>query len=215
MIGPIRRGMVRRHANTDTRFSIDNQPLLPRAASGHTHDPDDSYPQAGAARRVDTQSGRAGGGHPGKVRGLPSTWSDLWQTAKWLVTDVWGDRTFDARNGGGVRARNHPTRKNSKNPGGGHRDHRRRAGLRLLRQPGHAGSGLRRQHRVAPRIWPHQQLPRPGRVATALSRHRHHLPGPERRGVRHRPRHAHRRDALADGPVGQCRLGHADRHLGG
>ena len=33
MIGPIRRGMVRRHANTDTRFSIDNQPLLPRAAS--------------------------------------------------------------------------------------------------------------------------------------------------------------------------------------
>ena len=31
MIG-IRRGMVRRHANTDTRFSIDNQPLLPRAA---------------------------------------------------------------------------------------------------------------------------------------------------------------------------------------
>ena len=25
--------MVRRHANTDTRFSIDNQPLLPRAAS--------------------------------------------------------------------------------------------------------------------------------------------------------------------------------------
>ena len=29
---PIRRGMVRRHANTDTRFSIDNQPLLPRAA---------------------------------------------------------------------------------------------------------------------------------------------------------------------------------------
>ena len=24
--------MVRRHANTDTRFSIDNQPLLPRAA---------------------------------------------------------------------------------------------------------------------------------------------------------------------------------------
>ena len=31
-IGPIRRGMVRRHANTDTRFSIDNQPLLPRAA---------------------------------------------------------------------------------------------------------------------------------------------------------------------------------------
>ena len=33
---PIRRGMVRRHANTDTRFSIDNQPLLPRAArAGH------------------------------------------------------------------------------------------------------------------------------------------------------------------------------------
>ena len=32
MIGPIPRGMVRRHANTDTRFSIDNQPLLPRAA---------------------------------------------------------------------------------------------------------------------------------------------------------------------------------------
>ena len=27
--------MVRRHANTDTRFSIDNQPLLPRAAIGH------------------------------------------------------------------------------------------------------------------------------------------------------------------------------------
>ena len=26
--------MVRRHANTDTRFSIDNQPLLPRAARG-------------------------------------------------------------------------------------------------------------------------------------------------------------------------------------
>ena len=25
--------MVRRHANTDTRFSIDNQPLLPRAPS--------------------------------------------------------------------------------------------------------------------------------------------------------------------------------------
>ena len=34
MIGPIRRGMVRRHANTDTRFSIDNQPLLLRAAMG-------------------------------------------------------------------------------------------------------------------------------------------------------------------------------------
>ena len=33
MIGPIRRGMVRRYANTDTRFSIDNQPLLPRAAT--------------------------------------------------------------------------------------------------------------------------------------------------------------------------------------
>ena len=32
-IGRIRRGMIRRHANTDTRFSIDNQPLLPRAAS--------------------------------------------------------------------------------------------------------------------------------------------------------------------------------------
>ena len=32
-IGPIRRGVVRRHANTDTRFSIDNQPLLPRAPS--------------------------------------------------------------------------------------------------------------------------------------------------------------------------------------
>ena len=31
-IGRIRRGMVRRHANTDTRFSIDNRPLLPRAA---------------------------------------------------------------------------------------------------------------------------------------------------------------------------------------
>ena len=31
-IGRIRRGMVRRHANTDTRFSIDTQPLLPRAA---------------------------------------------------------------------------------------------------------------------------------------------------------------------------------------
>ena len=37
MIGPIRRGMVRRHANTDTRFSIDNQPLLPRAAR-HCHE---------------------------------------------------------------------------------------------------------------------------------------------------------------------------------
>ena len=37
MIGPIRRGMVRRHANTDTRFSIDNQPLLPRAARRARH----------------------------------------------------------------------------------------------------------------------------------------------------------------------------------
>ena len=35
MIGPIRRGMVRRHANTDTRFSIDNLPLLPRTARPH------------------------------------------------------------------------------------------------------------------------------------------------------------------------------------
>ena len=40
MIGPIRRGIVRRHANTDTRFSIDNQPLLPRAARVR---PRDSY----------------------------------------------------------------------------------------------------------------------------------------------------------------------------
>ena len=30
--------MVRRHANTDTRFSIDNQPLLPRAARAHARD---------------------------------------------------------------------------------------------------------------------------------------------------------------------------------
>ena len=48
VIGPIRRGMVRRHANTDTRFSIDNQPLLPRAdrASSASSDRTNRPPRA-------------------------------------------------------------------------------------------------------------------------------------------------------------------------
>ena len=51
MIGPIRRGMVRRHANTDTRFSIDNQPLLPRAAMSWWRWGNTSMRLCGAAAR--------------------------------------------------------------------------------------------------------------------------------------------------------------------
>ena len=62
MIGPIRRGMVRRHANTDTRFSIDDQPLLPRAASNRTleshgkNQGDDNSPSEEAVTMTDART---------------------------------------------------------------------------------------------------------------------------------------------------------------
>ena len=52
--------MVRRHANTDTRFSIDNQPLLPRAASPHYSVRRDKvpFPQRGESRPATVVCGR-------------------------------------------------------------------------------------------------------------------------------------------------------------
>ena len=92
---------------------------------------------------------------------------------------------------------------------------RRRARLRLPRQPRPRRRRPRRQHRLAPRPRPAPRLPRHRRLAAAARRQGDRLPGHARRYrvqlVRRRLRRRHRRDRLVARPRREGRLGNPDR----